>query len=82
LIQHEDNGLLAPPARVPELAAALDRLIRDEPLRHRLGERAPQSVLEKGMTADKMVNRYEKLYSEFRDRRNQVFAAGQKDHPA
>ena len=33
-----ETGLLVPPGRVDELAGALNRLARDAPLRHRLGE--------------------------------------------
>ena len=36
LVQQEVNGLLVPPAQPPAIAAALDRLIRDAALRHRL----------------------------------------------
>lgn len=64
LIQHEQNGLLAGPADVTSLAAALERLIRDEPLRRRFGARGSASVLEKEMTAGQMVGKYESLYRE------------------
>jgi glycosyltransferase involved in cell wall biosynthesis len=64
LIQHEDNGLLVEPRNVEELGAALERLISDEPLRHRLASRGPKSILEKGMTAERMVKCYKMLYQE------------------
>ena len=82
LIQDGDNGLLVDAADSAQLAHALERLIRDPALRERLSRRAPQSVLEKGMTADKMIERYEKLYSEVRDGRSEGPAAGQTGRQA
>lgn len=64
LIQNGDNGLLVPPGEVAPLADALKQLMLDDVLRERLSARGPQSVLEKGMTADKMVQAYEQLYAE------------------
>ncbi|MBI3879221.1 MAG: glycosyltransferase family 4 protein [Verrucomicrobia bacterium] len=64
LIQHDDNGLLAEPANVGQLAAALDRLIGDEALRRRFAARGPKSVLEKEMTAERMVGKYAALYEQ------------------
>jgi glycosyltransferase involved in cell wall biosynthesis len=63
LIQNEDNGLMVEAADVAALARALDRLVRDEPLRQRFAARGPASILEKGMTAEKMVEKYEGLYA-------------------
>lgn len=63
LIQHDDNGLLVEPRDVEGLAAALERLISDPQLRGRLSARATNSILEKGMTAPKMLENYEKLYA-------------------
>jgi glycosyltransferase involved in cell wall biosynthesis len=37
IVRHEQEGLLVPPADAAELAAALQRLLGDEPLRARLG---------------------------------------------
>jgi glycosyltransferase involved in cell wall biosynthesis len=45
-IVHEgENGLLVPPADPAALAAAIERLARDEPLRQRLAARAHDSVI-------------------------------------
>lgn len=64
LIEDGDNGLLVPVGQPGPLAAALDRLMGDQPLRERFGRRAPASVLEKNMTAELMIRKYEQLYSE------------------
>ncbi len=62
LIQDGDNGLLVEPGNVEQLAAGLERLIGDDALRSRFRARAPKSILEKEMTAEKMVAKYENLY--------------------
>lgn len=64
LIQDGDNGLLVAAGQVEPLVAALEKLMGDEALRERLSRRAPQSVLDKNMTAGKMVEAYERLYGE------------------
>lgn len=64
LIEDGDNGLLVPVGQPAPLADALARLMGDEALRERFRRRAPQSVLEKGMTAPQMVQKYEQLYAE------------------
>lgn len=43
-IQHGHNGLLVPENDVPALAAALQQLLADAELRHRLGEAAHQTI--------------------------------------
>jgi glycosyltransferase involved in cell wall biosynthesis len=62
LIQHEENGLMVEAADVQGMAQALDRLMSDEALRQRFGARGPASVLEREMTAEKMVAKYVQLY--------------------
>jgi len=64
LIQDGDNGLLVDAGKVEPLAEALKKLMGDAALREKFSRRAPQSVLEKGMTAGKMVEAYERLYAE------------------
>jgi glycosyltransferase involved in cell wall biosynthesis len=64
LIEDGENGFLVPVGRPGPLAAALERLMGDESLRERFSRRAPQSVLEKNMTAELMVGKYERLYAE------------------
>jgi glycosyltransferase involved in cell wall biosynthesis len=64
LIEDGDNGFLVPTGQPAPLADALEKLMGDEKLRGRFSRRAPQSVLGKEMTADKMVGKYEKLYAE------------------
>ncbi|HKA58327.1 MAG TPA: glycosyltransferase family 4 protein [Gemmatimonadales bacterium] len=46
MIEHEVNGLLCPPGDAAALAAALERLHGDPPLRARLGQAARASALE------------------------------------
>jgi glycosyltransferase involved in cell wall biosynthesis len=62
LIQEGDNGILVERANVDEMSAALKRLMSDDALRSRFRTRARASVLEKGMTAERMVARHEELY--------------------
>ena len=62
IIGHEQNGLLTAVANVEEMACALDRLIRDEPLRRTFQECARESVMKKGMTAANMTECYAQLY--------------------
>jgi glycosyltransferase involved in cell wall biosynthesis len=64
LIQEGDNGLLVDAGQVEPLANALEKLMSDAALRERFSRRGPQSVLEKNMTAGKMVEAYERLYAE------------------
>lgn len=62
LIQEGDNGILVERANVDEMSAALKQLMSDDALRERLRSRAHASVLEKSMTAERMVARHEELY--------------------
>lgn len=62
-IQHECNGLLAPPEDAGALSVALQRLIDDESLRHRLGQNARQTV-EKSYTIELEAQRHQDLYAE------------------
>lgn len=64
LIQDGDNGLLVDVNNPMQLADALEELISAPDLREKFSRRAPQSVLEKNMTAGKMVETYEQLYAE------------------
>jgi hypothetical protein len=54
--------LLVPSGEENALAAALDRLMSEPDLRTRLGRRARQSIVEKGMLADIMVENHIRLY--------------------
>jgi glycosyltransferase involved in cell wall biosynthesis len=66
LIEDGDNGFLTPVGQPAPLADALEKLMGDEKLRERFSRRASQSVLEKEMTADKMVGKYLSLYESIR----------------
>jgi glycosyltransferase involved in cell wall biosynthesis len=68
LIDHGENGLLVEPGNVAQLAAALEKMISDDSYRVRLGTHAPQSILDKKMTAEGMVQKYLELYQEIFER--------------
>jgi glycosyltransferase involved in cell wall biosynthesis len=63
LIVHNENGLLAAQRNEDGIAAALDRLLSDEPLRRRLGAAARLEVVEK-YSVEKVIARYEQLFQE------------------
>jgi len=62
LIENEATGLLVPPGDESALAAALDRLMSEPELRKRLTRCARQSIIEKGMLADVMVEKHIRHY--------------------
>ena len=62
LIQEGDNGLLVDVNNPGQLADALAKLMSDPILRERFSRRGPESVMEKRMTAEFMVEAYERLY--------------------
>ena len=63
LIQDGDNGLLVNINDPVQLANALEKVMSDTGLRQRFNRRGPESVMEKDMTAEKMVAAYERLYA-------------------
>lgn len=63
LIDDDVHGLLVPPRDAPALAAGIARLLRDEPLRRRLGESARERQRQE-FDAASMVRRFEELYEE------------------
>ncbi len=65
LIEDGENGLLVEGGNVDQLAAALEKIMANDSLRTRLSARARQSVLDKEMTAEKMVAKYQALYENF-----------------
>ncbi len=69
LIEDGFNGLLVEPGNVPQLAHGLKRLLADENLRASLGSKGPESILQKEMTAEKMVAKYDRLYRQVLARR-------------
>jgi glycosyltransferase involved in cell wall biosynthesis len=64
LIQEGDNGLLVDVNNPGQLAEALAKLMSDPALCERFSRRGPESVMEKRMTAEFMVEAYERLYTE------------------
>jgi glycosyltransferase involved in cell wall biosynthesis len=63
VIQHEDNGLLVPPADPEALAGALQRLLTDPALRERLGRRGCVTMRERHDVA-RTARAYEGLYAQ------------------
>lgn len=59
LISHEHNGLLVPAEDVAKLTLAMDRLMKDQELRQRLGSAAQRSVLPYSM--DIIMSRWNTL---------------------
>ncbi|MFG2002634.1 glycosyltransferase family 4 protein [Spirillospora sp. NPDC048911] len=64
------NGLLVPPEDGPGLAAAICRLIEDEPLRRRLGAAARETAAEYGPEA--MRGRWETLLADLLQRKSSL----------
>jgi glycosyltransferase involved in cell wall biosynthesis len=62
LIDEGENGCLVEPGNADQLAAALEKLISDNTFRARCAARSRQSVLDKAMTLEKMVEKYRTLY--------------------
>jgi len=63
LAEHERTALLVPPRDVPALAAAIERLARNEGLRRELGEAARKHCVE-GYSYERMLDRMERIYGE------------------
>ena len=63
LIAHEENGLLTELGNEESIAAALLRIVNDEPLRMRLGQRARQRMIAEFSTGQ-VVKYYENLFNE------------------
>lgn len=62
LIENDSNGILVGRGNVDELARGLQKLMAGEDLRARLGAQARQSIIQKEMFAEKMVEKYDQLY--------------------
>ena len=63
LVRHEETGLLVPAEDVGGLRAAIERLLRDDAFRHRLGARA-REVAEAEFSDRRVAARYMTLYEE------------------
>jgi glycosyltransferase involved in cell wall biosynthesis len=68
LVEHERNGLLVPPGHASALAAALQRVLLDEALAHRLGS-AARATIEAQFSFEHMVAAFERLYRRELERR-------------
>jgi glycosyltransferase involved in cell wall biosynthesis len=75
IVQHEENGLLVPPANGTAMAAALVRLLKDSAFSRQLGEAARQRS--KAFSIEHNVEALEKLYMEIL--RNERKAANVKE---
>jgi len=60
-VDHERSGILVPPHNAEALASAVVRVLRDEPLRRRLG-RAGRAWARERFSIERVVGRYETLY--------------------
>jgi len=68
LIEHESNGLLVSPHEPAALAVALERMMTDSALRQKFGEAGRASILEKGMTRQRMIRNHLHLYEDILSR--------------
>lgn len=62
IITHAENGLLVKVGDSAKLASALDRLVSSAETRELFSHKAPDPILKKGMTADKMLQKHLELY--------------------
>lgn len=60
LVRHEQTGLVIPPADAPALAHAMNRLLRNPPLRSQLGQAARQAVA--GYTYEAMADAFDRAF--------------------
>ncbi len=63
LIEDSENGLLVPVGDIQALADAMEKLIKDKPLRQMMGQKSEQKM-EEHFTAHGMVKKLEALYIE------------------
>ena len=61
IVSDGENGLLVDVASPPQIAAALERVTNDQPLRERLESGARETVISK-FSMDAMMRAYEKIY--------------------
>lgn len=63
------NGYLVRPRNSTEIAKKVNKLLADNDLRKRMGERAKQTVIDR-FTWDKVTERFERLYEKFSNNSN------------
>jgi glycosyltransferase involved in cell wall biosynthesis len=63
IIQHGSNGFLVRPDNERELILAIAMLLRDEPLRRRLGTAARDTILD-GLTLEHQAESLARIYKE------------------
>jgi glycosyltransferase involved in cell wall biosynthesis len=62
LLDHERTGLLVEPGQPAQMAQALDALMSNAALRAQYGRQGAASIIERGMTAERMVANHVQLY--------------------
>lgn len=77
VLQHESTALIMRPGQADDLVAAIERLIADNGLAHRLGAQARQTM-ESRFSAEQAVRRLEGWYTEVISRRRPVQPEGGK----
>lgn len=65
VVEESQTGFIVPPENVGALAAAIARILKDENLARRMGERAHERV--KSFSIEKMARQTESIYDELRD---------------
>lgn len=65
------NGYLVRARNASEIAERVNKLLADEPLRKRMGERARQTVIER-FSWDKVTRRFERLYEKFANNKKSI----------
>jgi glycosyltransferase involved in cell wall biosynthesis len=62
LVEHERTGLLVEPGQPAQMAKALEALMSSAALRAQYGRQSAASIIERGMTAERMVANHVQLY--------------------
>ena len=61
MIRHGENGLIVPPGEPAALAEAIDRLVRDAPVREAMAK-AGRAYVEENLSIEAVIPRYEQAY--------------------
>jgi glycosyltransferase involved in cell wall biosynthesis len=72
IISHEQNGLLVPSGNIPELAAAVERLLEGQPLRSTLSAAARECAATRYLPENycrSMITIYQQVLNDYRKQR-------------